>query len=190
VLAVVQQQRLAVAQEGSQRFEGRPPGSVAQPQAGDDLMGDQAWVTQRRQLHQPNAIRETRQQFLGGPERQPGLADPARAGEGHQPILVQALTQLGDFGFPAKKPGNGHGQVVLGDGSTPRPLRPGGASTGRGSASRQGSGAAAAWRLLLTPSLATGDGGGTYRGQRQGQVRGDFRPRVTGSQGPASASGG
>ena len=62
---------------------------------------DAGGAADRGQLSEPRAVGEPRRRLGGGPQRQPGLAHPARPGQRHHPGLPQRGRGLRQLAFPA-----------------------------------------------------------------------------------------
>lgn len=71
----------------SPRFQ-RLVARVDQPERAGDRGQHQRGIAHGRQLDEPNAPGELRSQLVGSLQREPGLADPARAGQRHQGRIV------------------------------------------------------------------------------------------------------
>jgi hypothetical protein len=111
VLAVVQhQQRLPVPQPGEHRVDGRPAAVLVDGQGLRDGGADQVRVAERDQVDEVHAVPEPRRHRLGDAERQPGLADPARADRGHQPVTGDGLGQGDALAAAADERGERAGQ--------------------------------------------------------------------------------
>ena len=69
--------------------DGPPARLIAQAERGHDRFGDELWVSQAGELHQPHAIRDPAPQVGRRPKRQAGLTDPTRPDEGHHAGAAQ-----------------------------------------------------------------------------------------------------
>jgi hypothetical protein len=68
-----------------------------------DRLGHQRRIRQRRQLHQPNAIRVGLQSLAGEVQREPRLADARRPREREQAAIGQQLVHHGALTLAADK---------------------------------------------------------------------------------------
>ena len=62
---------------------------------------DRVLIGQRRQLDPPHAAGEPVEQLGRDRQREAGLADPARAGQRHEPFVEHGGTQVGELADPA-----------------------------------------------------------------------------------------
>ena len=104
MLAVVQhQQQLLPGQHPRQHIGHRYPRLVRHPQRRRHHRGNQRRVSHRRQLRQPRPVREPPRHIPGHLTGQPGLPHAARAGDRHQPVLLQQASDLTHRAGPADK---------------------------------------------------------------------------------------
>jgi hypothetical protein len=70
-----------------------------------DSREDQGWVTNRGQRHKPETVREVLADRFGDCQGEPGLADAAGSGEGHEADsgLAEEITDSSDFALPPDK---------------------------------------------------------------------------------------
>ena len=98
VLGVVeQQQQLLVGDERRDGRERRDTGDLRCAERAGDLGRDLRGVAERRQLREPHAVRVAVHEPAGSLQHQPGLAGPARADEGHQPVPLDERRHLGEL---------------------------------------------------------------------------------------------
>ncbi len=113
VLAGVEhQQQLALGQVRGQRLERVAGRLVGQPERGRHGGRQQLVVAQRGQLDQPAAVGEGVPDLARHPQREPGLAHPARPAQGDQPVLVDGGDDGGHFPPSADEPGHLGRQIV------------------------------------------------------------------------------
>jgi hypothetical protein len=113
VLAGVEdEQQLPLGQVRGQRLERVPGRLVGQPEGGRHRRRQQLVVAQGGQLDQPAAVGEGAGDLARHPQREPGLAHPARAAQGDQPVLVDGGRDGRDFPSSPDEPGNLGRQVV------------------------------------------------------------------------------
>ena len=106
VLAVIQhQQQLPAREVAGQRRLRRKAGPVLQAQRARDRVGHQRLLPQLVQPDQPHPAGKRPSQLGGGPQRQPGLADPADPGQRHQPGPGQQPPDLGQLTAAAGEAG-------------------------------------------------------------------------------------
>jgi hypothetical protein len=117
VFAVVQDQQRPLPGE-----ERRDPGLLAQAQRLADRDRHEVGVAQLGQFDEPHTVRERAPHLGADPQRQPGLADPARAGQGDQAAGGQESSDVGHLLPPTDETGHFGRQVA------------GGAARGRGGA--------------------------------------------------------
>ena len=131
VLGVVEDhQQVAVADRVDQGVEHGPSRLLADLEHGGHGAGHQFGFGHRRQLDQPHPVAGAIQRLGRHLQRQPGLADPARARDRDQPRPARhQRPQLGQLGGPAHETGRLRRQVVAQrrvvqraqHGRTPRP---------------------------------------------------------------------
>src|SRR5205814_530566 len=73
---------------------------------------DPAALGQGGEVHEPDAVRERPAGAVGGLDRQPGLADPADAGQRDQPGRRQPRPDPADLLPPADEAGHRGGEVA------------------------------------------------------------------------------
>ena len=113
VLAGVEdQQQLPLGQARRQRLERVAGRLVGQPERGRHRAGQQLVVAQRGQLDQPAAVGEGVPDLARDPQREPGLAHPARPAQGDQPVLVDGGDDGRHFPPSADEPGHLGRQIV------------------------------------------------------------------------------
>jgi hypothetical protein len=113
VLAVVQRQQ----QPPTGQVLGQPggrgiPGPALKAQRSCHRLGDQRHCAQLVQADQPDTIRKRPLQTGRGPQRQPGLADPADPGQCHQMRPGQQAPYLGQLIAAADEAGQLGRQVT------------------------------------------------------------------------------
>ena len=109
---VEHQQQLTLGQVRGQRLERIADRLVGQPERGRDGGGQQLVVAQRGQLDQPAAVGEGVPDLPRHPQREPGLAHPARPAQGHQPMLVDGGDDGRHVPSSADEPGHLGRQIV------------------------------------------------------------------------------
>ena len=113
VLAVVQhEQRLPGAEELDQQVQRRSTERVVNAQRLHDREGHQRGVADLSQFDQPGAVAEVAPDAGRGTQREPGLADARRAGQGHQPGVDEQAPDLDHFGAAVDEAGDLGGQVA------------------------------------------------------------------------------
>src|SRR5262249_44302229 len=106
VLAVVHdQQQFLVPPVGKQQRQRLGRGLVPPVPWGHDGVAHQRRVEGLGQFHQPAAAAETAAEFGGGPDRQAGLADPARPDEADQARLGELPPDLRELAAAADEAG-------------------------------------------------------------------------------------
>jgi len=112
VLAVVQDQQQGPGSEVlDHALLDREPLSVLHPERGRHSVAHRPAVRQRRELAQPDAVGEARTQRVGRLDGEPGLADPAHAGQRHQRGVGEQPADLGQRAATADEAGAPAGQV-------------------------------------------------------------------------------
>ena len=69
-------------------------------------------VIQRGELGEPHAVGVAIEQAAAGLDREPGLADPAGAGERYQTVIAQPRLDLREIGFAADQTGQLLGKII------------------------------------------------------------------------------
>ena len=111
VLAVVQdQQRLPRRQPAEDGVLAGPALALAEAERGRDRGPDHGRVGDRHEIHVPGAVVVPPGHLGDHAQRQPRLADPARAHRGHQAVRRERRGQRGPFGGPADERGQRRGQ--------------------------------------------------------------------------------
>ncbi len=116
MLAIVEhEQEPPASDELLQRLADRPAGLFPDPERRGDRIGNEARIGHRREVHEPDTV-GVRVQHLGGePQRQARLADPADAGERHQPVVRKHRAQIDEVALAPDERRDLSGQVVLRD---------------------------------------------------------------------------
>jgi hypothetical protein len=106
VLAGVEyQQRRPVTQVVEHRVELRLGILLGQPERGRDRVGEQFRLPQRGQLDQAGTVVIVGLDVGRGPQREPGLAHPARPGHGDQPGAAEGGHELDQLAPPPHESG-------------------------------------------------------------------------------------
>ncbi len=116
MLAVVDdEEELLGLERGRQGLDrrSRPAQSDAQDLCDDGA--DQLAVTEWSELGEPDAVGVATEQVVAGRDRKTRLADPAGAGQRHQPMPLQPRRDLGEVGVPADQAGQLLWKIVPGD---------------------------------------------------------------------------
>ena len=122
VLAVVDHDEQASARQRVDDALGhRPARSGRDPEDRRHGVGHGRGIADRRQLDHPDAVGELVGQLGGDLHREPGLADPARTGEGHEPVRLHELADLLHLHLAADEARDLHRQVP--GGRVQRPQR-------------------------------------------------------------------
>jgi hypothetical protein len=112
VLAVVdKQEHSPPAERADDGCDDLVPRHDRQAEDARRLIGDQAGVSHRREID-PHSAGEPRAQPLGNFHRQPGLADPARPGQGQESVAVDEVRHLLQLAIPAHERGKPGRQVA------------------------------------------------------------------------------
>ena len=91
VLAVVEDEQQPLGGEVLDQPRHRPPTRlIAKAERGHDRLGDELWILQAGELHQPHTIRNAAPQVGGRPQGQPRLADATGTDEGHHARAASA----------------------------------------------------------------------------------------------------
>ena len=96
--------------------------SVFRPQRLRDRLLNQLRITKRRQSDPEDAVLELGNEFCRGLDRQPRLARPPRAGQGHEARFFEQRGDLGFLAFPADERARRPRQVRVRDRSQRREL--------------------------------------------------------------------
>ena len=118
VLAGVEhEQQLGLGQLPSQRLPGVPGRLIGQAERLGDLGGQpaggaEAHVAQRGQLDQPGPLADHVPDGGRRRQRQPRLAHPGRAAQGHQAVRGKRLRDRGQFPLPAHEVGDLRREVI------------------------------------------------------------------------------
>ena len=113
VLAVVhEEQQPPVPQVGQEERPRIGRRLVAQVQGGEDRVADRSRVADVGELDEPRAVREGAREIGPHPDREAGLADAARAHEGHQSSRRELLPQLRELAAAADEAGRLGRQVA------------------------------------------------------------------------------
>ena len=102
--AVEHDQRLPGLQGAGQRVRQRVTGLGLNADDGGHPGDDQVWLPQVAQFDRVDPVSEVPGHGGQQPQRQPGLADPARAAQGQRPGAVQRVTQAAELAFPPDEP--------------------------------------------------------------------------------------
>ena len=98
MFAIVEdEQRLLFSEETDDGVEGLLPGADRKAEQRCDVLRDELRVRQWRQFDQPNAVVIPIQHLRRDLQRRAGLADPARADERDEPMLIQERLDLAPF---------------------------------------------------------------------------------------------
>src|SRR5215813_14185465 len=110
MLAIVDdQQELLVLERQRQRLDRTTRSAEAHAQ---DLADDGGYQLRIVELGEPYAVRITVEEAAACLDREPGLADPARAGQRHQTMTAQPRLDVGEIGFASDQAGELLGKVV------------------------------------------------------------------------------
>src|SRR5262245_63295913 len=113
MLAIVDdQQELLVLKRQRQRLDRTTRSAEAHAQDLADDRGYQLRIIERGELGEPYAVRITVEEAPARIDREPGLADPARAGQRHQTMTAQPRLDVGEIGFASDQTGELLGKVV------------------------------------------------------------------------------
>ena len=82
------------------------------PQRCGYRVSDQARLGDAREFRHPDTVREPRQQPAAGLQRQPGLADAARAGDRAEPVVGQQVDEARELMAAPDEPRHLRGEVV------------------------------------------------------------------------------
>jgi hypothetical protein len=127
VLAVVQHQQEPPVPEGvDQRGDQRAVGLFADVERGGRRLRHESRLRERRELDEPDPIRERLHQVPRYLQCQPGLPAAARSRERHQAMILQQGMDLGDLLLPSDEAGERQGQVVSRNRQRGRRWKPGG----------------------------------------------------------------
>jgi hypothetical protein len=97
---VEHQQQVLVLQKGLETDQRRPAGAIGDAQGVGEGRDDQFGLTYRRQGNEGDSIGDLIANLLAGSQRETGLADAARPGDG-QEAKIRAAEQIGhDREFP------------------------------------------------------------------------------------------
>ncbi len=100
LLEVVEDQKeLLAAQVVDQHVQHRAIGVLAEAQRAGDRRHDQLGIGDRRQRHEPGAVRQCLLHRGGDLDREAGLAGPTGPGERQQPRPLEQPADLGDLGL-------------------------------------------------------------------------------------------
>ncbi|MFD0477099.1 hypothetical protein ACFQ0B_59505 [Nonomuraea thailandensis] len=112
VLAGVEhEQEVPVLEVFGQHVHHGPGRAVGQRQRLGDAVRHQRPVVQRRELDEPRAVTVAGPHDGGGPQRQPGLADPTHAGQRHHPEFPAQPADPGEFSAAAYQAGRFRRQI-------------------------------------------------------------------------------
>ena len=111
-LEVVQhQQEIPVPEVGGQRVEEIRARLLPHAQGRGDVRGNQGGIRHRAQVDHVHAVVEPVDLLGGDPQRQAGLANAARPGEGDEPGAGEQLADLGDLARASDERGSRWRQV-------------------------------------------------------------------------------
>src|SRR5262249_35451786 len=113
MLAIVDDQQERLVLECRRQLLDRTTGGT-ETDAKDiaDDGGYQLRIIERGELREPYAVRITVEEAAACLDREPGLADPARAGQRHQTVTAQPRLDVGEIGFASDQAGELLGKVV------------------------------------------------------------------------------